>query len=52
METFSSSERQACRAVSQPRATQRRPPRPVAAPEEQLRQRLREIFQEVAEMGF
>ena len=31
------------RAVSHPRATQRRPPQPVVEPEELLRQRLREL---------
>jgi hypothetical protein len=36
-------ERQACQAASQPRATQRRLPRPVITPEELLRKRLREI---------
>lgn len=52
METLGTSERMACRAVSQPRATQRRPPRPVGAPEELLRQRLREISKTWPRWGF
>jgi hypothetical protein len=42
IEIFGTNERQAYRAVSQPRATQRRPLRPVAAPAELLPRRLRE----------
>ena len=50
--TFQVSERQACRAVGQPRTTQRRPPRPVAAPEALLRQRLRQVAKERPRWGF
>ncbi len=50
--TFQVSERQACRAVGQPRTTQRRPPRPVAAPEALLRQRLRQVARERPRWGF
>lgn len=52
IEIYGASERQACRAARQPRATQRRPPRPVAAPEELLRQRLREISKKWPRWGF
>ena len=52
IETCGASERQACPAVDQPRATQRRPPKPVAAPEALLRQRLREISKKWPRWGF
>ena len=52
IETRGVSERQACRAASQPLATQRLPPRPVAAPEDLLRQRLREISRKWPRWGF
>jgi transposase InsO family protein len=45
-------ERRACRAASQPRATQRLPPRPVAAPVELLRQRVRAISRKWPRWGF
>jgi putative transposase len=43
VERYGTSQRQACRALRQPRSTQRRPPCPVAAPEELQRARLKEI---------
>jgi len=49
---FGTSQRQACRALRQPRSTQRRPPRPVAAPEELLRRRLREVSVTWPRWGF
>ncbi|MGH7876751.1 MAG: IS3 family transposase [Candidatus Dormibacteraceae bacterium] len=51
-ERFGVSERRACRAVGQHRATQRRRPRPVLAPEEQLRRRLNEISETWPRYGF
>ncbi|MGD0834701.1 MAG: IS3 family transposase [Candidatus Dormibacteria bacterium] len=42
-ERFGVSERRACRALGQHRATQRREPRPVVGPEEQLRRRMRQL---------
>ena len=39
---FGTSQRRACRVLGQPRSTQRRPPRPVAAPEGLLRGQLEE----------
>jgi len=52
VEKYRTSQRQACRALSQPRSTQRRSPRPVAAPEELLRLRLREISTKWPRWGF
>ena len=52
VEKYRTSQRQACRALSQPRSTQRRSPRPVAAPEEFLRLRLREISTKWPRWGF
>lgn len=49
---FGVSERRACRAIGQHRTTQRRPPRPVLAPEQHLRWRLREIGQDWPRYGF
>ena len=51
-ERFGVSERRACRAVGQHRTTQRRPPRPVLAPEQQLCFRLREISGTWPRYGF
>lgn len=51
-EHLGASERQACRAVGQHRSTQRKPRRPLKAPEEQLRQRLREYSREYPRRGF
>ena len=51
-EQFGVSERRACRAVGQPRATQRRPSRPVLAPEQELRHRLREIGKQWPRYGY
>ncbi len=52
VERFGSSERQACRALRQPRSTQRRQPSRVMTREEQLRQRLREISGRWPRWGF
>jgi len=52
VERYRSSLRQACRALNHSRATQRRTPRPVAAPEEFLRRRLREISTKWPRWGF
>ncbi|HUZ89998.1 MAG TPA: IS3 family transposase [Candidatus Acidoferrales bacterium] len=49
---FEVSERRACRAIGQHRTTQRRSPRPVLAPEHQLRWRLREISKDWPRYGF
>src|SRR6266542_1960971 len=51
-ERFQVSERRACRAIGQSRTTQRRPPRPVLAPEQQLRWRLREISRDWPRFGY
>jgi transposase InsO family protein len=52
VEKYGTSQRQACRALSHPRSAQRRPSRPVAAPEEFLRRRLREISAKWPRWGF
>src|SRR6266542_961262 len=46
------SERRACRAIGQSRSTQRRPARPVLAPEQQLRWWLREISRDWPRFGY
>lgn len=51
-EQFGVSERRACRAIGQSRTTQRRPPRPVLAPEQQLRHRLRQISTDWPRYGY
>ncbi|HVC23093.1 MAG TPA: IS3 family transposase [Candidatus Dormibacteraeota bacterium] len=51
-ERFGVSERRACRALGQHRTTQRRPPRPVLAPEEQLRRRMRKLGRAQPRYGY
>lgn len=51
-ERFGASERKACRAIGQSRTTQRRPPRPVLAPEQELRHWLREYAKKEPRHGY
>jgi len=51
-EQFGVSERKACRAIGQSRTTQRRRPRPVLAPEQQLRHWLREYAKKEPRHGY
>lgn len=51
-ESLGVSERRACRAIGQHRTTQRRPPRPLLAPEHQLRHWLREYSKTWPRYGY
>ena len=52
MDRLSISERRACRAIGQPRSTQRRPPPALGIEEEQLRARLRELARAHPRYGY